>query len=155
RIAQTAAASPLKMDDGCSSVDRTLIFQRSSNNERSECKPDRAQPSRNERSECKPDAKRKRDSGQPQEMAQPSRNDATILCSTYPHCVSDAGRRADQGNMDPAQDAMGRSGPARPVAGRSEHTDATARQLRYTSFSDRRGTHSKGAASATAARVRQ
>ena len=28
--------------------------------ERSECKPDRAQLSKNERSECKPDAKRKR-----------------------------------------------------------------------------------------------
>ena len=33
-----------------------------------------AQPSRNERSECKPDAKRKRDSAQPQKMAQPSKN---------------------------------------------------------------------------------
>src|SRR6185369_493516 len=43
--------------------------------ERSECKPDRAQPSRNERSECKPDAKRKRDSAQPQAMAQPSTDD--------------------------------------------------------------------------------
>src|SRR5437016_3950534 len=53
---------------------------------RSECKPDakrkrdsaqpqeRAQPSRHERSECKPDAKRKRDSAQPQERAQPSKN---------------------------------------------------------------------------------
>src|SRR5438093_9265442 len=40
--------------------------------ERSECKPDRAQRSRDERSECKPDAERKRDSAQPQERAQPS-----------------------------------------------------------------------------------
>src|SRR6266702_1296305 len=43
--------------------------------ERSECKPDRAQPSTDERSECKPGAKRKRDSAQPEDMAQPSTSD--------------------------------------------------------------------------------
>jgi 2-polyprenyl-6-methoxyphenol hydroxylase-like FAD-dependent oxidoreductase len=45
--------------------------------ERSECKPDRAQPSTDARSECKPDAERKRDSAQPQERAQPSRIDGS------------------------------------------------------------------------------
>src|SRR4029453_12882176 len=50
--------------------------------ERSECKPDRAQPSRHERSECKPDAERKRDSAQPQERAQPSSNETYYLGSS-------------------------------------------------------------------------
>src|SRR5437870_13487811 len=51
--------------------------------ERSECKPDRAQPVRDEQSECKPDAKRKRDSAQPQERAQPVRvgNLSHLRCS--------------------------------------------------------------------------
>src|SRR4030095_3256672 len=56
--------------------------------ERSECKPDRAQPSRHERSECKPDAERTRDSAQPQERAQPSRHERS-------ECKPDAERKRD------------------------------------------------------------
>jgi molybdopterin molybdotransferase len=59
--------------------------------ERSECKPDRAQPSTNERSECKPDAERKRDSAQPQGRAQPSRIVAVAAVSPGKH----VGRRGE------------------------------------------------------------
>jgi methylated-DNA-[protein]-cysteine S-methyltransferase len=48
------------------------IKQQLLDHERSECKPDRAQPVIDERSECKPDATRKRDSAEPEGTAQPA-----------------------------------------------------------------------------------
>src|SRR5436309_15454624 len=72
--------------------------------ERSECKPDRAQPVRDERSECKPDAKRKRDSAQPQERAQPVRDERS-------ECKPDAKRKRDSAQP---QDAKRKRDSAQP-----------------------------------------
>src|SRR5262249_42760893 len=69
-------------------------------NERSECKPDRAQPPSNERSECKPDAQRKRDSAQPQDRAQPPSNKTVTWSMIHGPCQNVFAQCAATFSMD-------------------------------------------------------
>src|SRR5262249_35287983 len=119
QIAPMAAVSPSKTAGGYSSVDRTLISQRSCD------------------------------------------NDTTILSGAYFGCIGDACGCADEANnisrngivknMDHTEDSMGRSRPARSVAGGCQHSVAASRKLRDASVPDRRRTHPTRAASTAAA----
>src|SRR5262245_66629781 len=72
--------------NACSIFSDTMqLCRRKKTDERSECKPDRAQPSSDERSECKPDR------AQPQGRAQPSRIVALAAVSPGKH----VGRRGE------------------------------------------------------------